>query len=694
MCRILGVLILMAMLVPRPSTALQLHWGSGGASLSFTEATRCTLVVQADSSESRLPSEWRLLWVADSSTDISPVPIDAQLACEEDLAQVSAVDEPANAADSAAHLRTIQFCSDEGPIATVAQYLLDLPAESRGRFKAVALDPNDSTQVIESNEVTFNGGAWGEYPAVILRATSVHNSIYFRLTATGSGLQSVRTLSLMAPDSSWSLPLSLSTASNRELTTVDSIAGLMPECRVRASGSLGEIATTSLAEDPPPQMSGPVDCLGFFLGSLDTLTLQPKDFAFVPGGYFDAGNNYAFHVFYIRSVRAHLATSEKDFGHAVSVLGDLNHWIVLNRNVLHVAPTGWESNHVWAPSIVRQGPFYKMLYAGVDANDDQRIGLASSTNLNTWTRGTEAVYTVSSVGWADHVQRPTWPSINLRDPCVIPDPDVAGHWLMFYVTVHGNLSPSQMVVGVAGSDGDLAQWHDIGPILKTRGSLVGTSRIESPSVFWRNGKWWIVYTKGLPVRDSLMYITTASSRPDDLDPSHWSDPQRFYTAVEGAAESDEMGYWKGSEYLSFANAGNVEFLAAYDDTTEALDFARVPASPPYEFALGCTDLAGVEPESDAARPRLAGLTVESAMPSRDAVSFSVALPSPAEAHLAIYDLLGRRVRTLVHGTLAAGATSVRWDGRAGDGAFARSGVYFARLTLGHGQYVRRVMLVR
>ena len=73
MRRALGALVFIAMLVPRASTAIQLHWASGSSALTFAEATRCTLVVQADSSEQRLPSEWRLLWVADSSTEVRPV---------------------------------------------------------------------------------------------------------------------------------------------------------------------------------------------------------------------------------------------------------------------------------------------------------------------------------------------------------------------------------------------------------------------------------------------------------------------------------------------------------------------------------------------------------------------------------------------------------------------------------------------
>jgi hypothetical protein len=66
---------------------------------------------------------------------------------------------------------------------------VDLPAGGQGKLKAVALDPTDpdSMQVIESNEVTYNGGIDGDYEPVVLHATSFHQSLQLQVTAVGSG---------------------------------------------------------------------------------------------------------------------------------------------------------------------------------------------------------------------------------------------------------------------------------------------------------------------------------------------------------------------------------------------------------------------------------------------------------------------------------------------------------------------------
>jgi hypothetical protein len=67
MHRVLFFTLLCLALVSTAAQAIQLHWSSGAVNLTFTEATRCTLVVQADSAEVTLPAEWQLLWVADST---------------------------------------------------------------------------------------------------------------------------------------------------------------------------------------------------------------------------------------------------------------------------------------------------------------------------------------------------------------------------------------------------------------------------------------------------------------------------------------------------------------------------------------------------------------------------------------------------------------------------------------------------
>jgi hypothetical protein len=75
---------------------------------------------------------------------------------------------------------------------------------------------------------------------------------------------------------------------------------------------------------------------------------------------------------------------------------------------------------------------------------------------------------------------------------------------------------------------------------------------------------------------------------------------------------------------------------------------------------------------------------------------TVAFSNPRAGHvaLAIYDLQGRHVRTLVNATLAAGDHTEVWDGRADDGQNCGSGVYFARLLAADAAVTTKLMLVK
>jgi hypothetical protein len=121
MRRVLRLVALALSLVPGVSRAIQLHWGSGADTLTFTEATRAILVLRADSAEVTLPPEWRLLWVGDR---VEVVALDSLAACAGDTAQVYAVEGPSTPEDSTAHRVTAHVCSGGAGSAAEATYVM------------------------------------------------------------------------------------------------------------------------------------------------------------------------------------------------------------------------------------------------------------------------------------------------------------------------------------------------------------------------------------------------------------------------------------------------------------------------------------------------------------------------------------------------------------------------------------------
>ncbi|MBN2169928.1 MAG: T9SS type A sorting domain-containing protein, partial [Candidatus Krumholzibacteriota bacterium] len=79
-------------------------------------------------------------------------------------------------------------------------------------------------------------------------------------------------------------------------------------------------------------------------------------------------------------------------------------------------------------------------------------------------------------------------------------------------------------------------------------------------------------------------------------------------------------------------------------------------------------------------------------PFNPRTTISFGLPEAGPATLAIFDVGGRRVRTLVSGELGAGRHHVVWDGRGDTGRSLASGVYFYRLET-DGQVLGRKMLL-
>ena len=70
------------------------------------------------------------------------------------------------------------------------------------------------------------------------------------------------------------------------------------------------------------------------------------------------------------------------------------------------------------------------------------------------------------------------------------------------------------------------------------------------------------------------------------------------------------------------------------------------------------------------------------------------LPTAGHVQLAIYDVSGRRIRSLIDGPMAAGYHQRIWDGRQEDGSPAHAGVYFTRLQTSGGERLRKMVMIR
>jgi hypothetical protein len=98
-----------------------------------------------------------------------------------------------------------------------------------------------------------------------------------------------------------------------------------------------------------------------------------------------------------------------------------------------------------------------------------------------------------------------------------------------------------------------------------------------------------------------------------------------------------------------------------------------------------------EPAARRVRPRLGP---PAPAPFRDATTIHFSLAGRGPARLAVFDVTGRRVRTLLDAPLAAGPHAVTWDGRDAAGRAVAAGVYFVRLERDGAVSVRKVVRTR
>ena len=70
------------------------------------------------------------------------------------------------------------------------------------------------------------------------------------------------------------------------------------------------------------------------------------------------------------------------------------------------------------------------------------------------------------------------------------------------------------------------------------------------------------------------------------------------------------------------------------------------------------------------------------------------LPVAGPVELAIYNVMGQRVRTLVQGEQTAGRHQIAWDGRSDSGSSLASGVYLSRLASPQGIQEHRLLLLK
>jgi len=102
---------------------------------------------------------------------------------------------------------------------------------------------------------------------------------------------------------------------------------------------------------------------------------------------------------------------------------------------------------------------------------------------------------------------------------------------------------------------------------------------------------------------------------------------------------------------------------------------------------------GPDPVDAGIVPRMAFLAQNTPNPFGQATSIRFGLPRTARGEIGVFDVQGRRVRSLLAGELEAGEHAVTWDGRDDRGRRAAAGVYFYVFRADGHNLQKRMMLL-
>ena len=161
-----------------------------------------------------------------------------------------------------------------------------------------------------------------------------------------------------------------------------------------------------------------------------------------------------------------------------------------------------------------------------------------------------------------------------------------------------------------------------------------------------------------------------------------SEPLHNAQAIRAAATFAHLPHLPGDTY---AFAGDVELLDA-GGLPSGIRVTGLRLTP--RTADGTVDVPG-EPA-----PLAFAIREIRPNPTTGSATVALALPRPAQARVAAYDVNGRLVRTLWSGPMEAGMRTLNWDGRGDRGERVPGGIYFIRLESEGRLAVRRLAILR
>ena len=219
-----------------------------------------------------------------------------------------------------------------------------------------------------------------------------------------------------------------------------------------------------------------------------------------------------YHIFYLQAPRSlqeeRLRHWHVSIGHAVSQ--DLINWKIL-PDALAPSPknsNAWDNYTTWTGSIIQHDGLWYLFYTGGNRAENgliQRIGLATSVDLITWTKHADNPVLEADPRWYEQLDQALWHDQAWRDPWVFRHD---GRFHVFVTARGRNGEPSARgVIGHATST-DLRHWQ-CGPPVAHPGEF---GHLEVPQLVEISGRWYLFFCVGYE-----QFAKARRARPNSQD---------------------------------------------------------------------------------------------------------------------------------------------------------------------------------
>jgi hypothetical protein len=164
----------------------------------------------------------------------------------------------------------------------------------------------------------------------------------------------------------------------------------------------------------------------------------------------------------------------------------------------------------------------------------------------------------------------------------------------------------------------------------------------------------------------------------------------------GTVAASGIARWNGSGWSSLGSGLDWGALALVSSGTQlsAGGYFENAGGKPSRFIASWSE-ASVSVPATSDSPLAGGPRLSSwPSPFKERATFEYVLPRAGAVRLAVYDVSGARVATLVEHSQKEGEHSMEWSGRRDHGGVAPPGVYYVELTTPEGVAQRRIVRIR